>query len=589
MELGDEVRSGRRPIRLLAGAVIAAGLAALVLIQAAAARAATCETYDEFTYLQLGVRVWRHGDFQCLASPMCPPLPIVLEYWLPALHAEHTPGSEAWLRDVPRLTREARLLTAATIGVPLVWLVAGWLARRRGLLAGALGGVLLACSPTILASASIATTDACFALFAVLALGAIRRYQARPTAASYWLMGAGIGLALGGKQSAAILFPVAALEVWLRRPASDPALTPTDRVLRLGAWAGLRLGGLVASAFLVAWACYGFGLARFGAVGTTCTIPVAIPMVANLLPGGDAIMEFVWRRGGMPLAIDTFVGQMNHAKVGHSAYLMGATSMKGWWSFFPVALAIKSTPAELALMAIAGSLAFRRASWRDPTRRAWLLAGLAMLGSGMASSINIGQRYMILLYPLAVLLGVDALAGLAARARRPAWAAVAGLALAVGQGASAWGIAPFYLSYFNLLIGGPMEGHRYLLDSSLDWGQDLPSLRRELDARGYRRVALCYFGTGSPAAHGIRSASWSDSDEAVADCDWLAISASSLHGLYGGTSELYDRFKDLPSGRAAYSIFLYNLKDPRVRDAWRAVRARTLGGAPAPAPGPSGR
>ena len=38
-------------------------------------------------------------------------------------------------------------------------------------------------------------------------------------------------------------------------------------------------------------------------------------MVADLLPNGEAIMESV-RRMGAPLAIDTFVGQMDHASRG---------------------------------------------------------------------------------------------------------------------------------------------------------------------------------------------------------------------------------------------------------------------------------
>jgi hypothetical protein len=34
-------------------------------------------------------------------------------------------------------------------------------------------------------------------------------------------------------------------------------------------------------------------------------------------------------------------------------------------------------------------------------------------------------------------------------------------------------IYPHQLAYFNELAGGPRNGHKYLLGSSLDWGQDL--------------------------------------------------------------------------------------------------------------------
>ncbi len=40
---------------------------------------------------------------------------------------------------------------------------------------------------------------------------------------------------------------------------------------------------------------------------------------------------------------------------------------------------------------------------------------------------------------------------------------------------------PHNLSYFNELVGGPRQGHHHLLDSNIDWGQDLLPLKRWLD------------------------------------------------------------------------------------------------------------
>ena len=63
----------------------------------------------------------------------------------------------------------------------------------------------------------------------------------------------------------------------------------------------------------------------------------------------------------------------------------------------------------------------------------------------------------------------------AARAfeRKVRWTAVL-----VG-GAAAWAVAsslwvyPHSLSYFNEAAGGPAGGHNHLVDSNIDWGQDL--------------------------------------------------------------------------------------------------------------------
>jgi hypothetical protein len=76
---------------------------------------------------------------------------------------------------------------------------------------------------------------------------------------------------------------------------------------------------------------------------------------------------------------------------------------------------------------------------------------------------------------------------------------------------SLW-IRPHYLAYFNLFAGGPAHGYRHLVDSSLDWGQDLPGLKQWLDRRGLANqdqmpVYLSYFGTGDPNYYGIR-ANW---------------------------------------------------------------------------------
>ena len=301
-------------------------------------------------------------------------------------------------------------------------------------------------------------------------------------------------------------------------------------------------------------------------------------MVANLFPNSEAIMDVV-RRSGMPLAIDTFLGQMNHAATGHGAFLMGQHSSRGWWYFFPVAIAVKSTPAELVMIGLTLILAIQPANWCDPTRRLWLGAVAVMLGAGMTSSINIGHRYMLFIYPLVILLAADRLGELALRRpNRKAWVVAAGLALVAWQGWSISGVAPHYLSYFNSFCGGPIEGHRYLVDSSLDWGQDLPSLRRELEARGYHRVALNYFGTAHAKVYGLKSSDWASVGEPEAsECDWLAISATSMQGAYGSSSELYHRLKGLPSARAAYSIFLYDLKDPKIRAVWEQIRAKDRG------------
>ena len=76
-------------------------------------------------------------------------------------------------------------------------------------------------------------------------------------------------------------------------------------------------------------------------------------------------------------------------------------------------------------------------------------------------------------------------------------------------------IYPHYLAYFNQLAGGPSNGYRHLVDCSLDWGQDLPGLKRwlkdhDLDPPAKTHVYLAYFGSAEPAYYQIAAANlWS--------------------------------------------------------------------------------
>jgi hypothetical protein len=63
---------------------------------------------------------------------------------------------------------------------------------------------------------------------------------------------------------------------------------------------------------------------------------------------------------------------------------------------------------------------------------------------------------------------------------------------------------PNYLSFFNLPSGGPSRGHRYLLGSNLDWGQDLIALGDYMEREGIEKVDLAYFGRVDPEVYGIK-------------------------------------------------------------------------------------
>jgi len=66
-------------------------------------------------------------------------------------------------------------------------------------------------------------------------------------------------------------------------------------------------------------------------------------------------------------------------------------------------------------------------------------------------------------------------------------------------------VYPHYLAYFNELAGGPAKGCESLVDSNLDWGQDLKGLKYWLDSHHVDKpVYLGYFGMADPRYYGIQ-------------------------------------------------------------------------------------
>jgi hypothetical protein len=151
--------------------------------------------------------------------------------------------------------------------------------------------------------------------------------------------------------------------------------------------------------------------------------------------------------------------------------------------------------------------------------------------------------------------------------RRPVAALVVVALLGWQIREAAW-IYPHYLAYFNPIAGGPANGHRHLVDSALDWGQDLPGLKAWLDRQPKGEpVYLAYFGSGEPDYYGIRAHRLPFVNGFKIPQPWVplepgvyAISATMLEHVYSPirgpwTPELeneYQRVRELEPALAAY-------------------------------------
>jgi len=446
-----------------------------------------------------------------------------------------------------------------------------WAADLYGPWGGLLALALCALDPNVIAHGRLAATDLGFTTFFFVSLYWAWRLLRRPSWGRALAAGVALGLAQGTKFSALLLGPILALLFGARlltpapfalRRGAPPAGTPGGWLLRLR---GLAAAGaiVVAAAYLTLWAVYGF---QIGPVPGLPPVPVLAP--AHF----DQFLDLSGRLTG---------------EEGRQAtsFLMGELYEGGRWTYFWVVLALKTPIPTLILALGAGilSLVDRVRRRRGPAggERAllwcvWLPPAVFMAFS-MASNLNLGYRYILPILPfllvlsgrmgawigeqLGVLRGQRRALLLAAAAAVIGWSAWSGLA-----------IYPHYLAFFNEWAGGPDNGWRCLVDSNLDWGQDLKGLARWAEEQGVTGIKLAYYGEAYPTYYGLDFeplTGWPDrwgrpdrrsyypQDPAPG---LYAISANLLQGRNLVDPDTYAWFRGRePVAKIGYSIFLYEV------------------------------
>jgi hypothetical protein len=211
-----------------------------------------------------------------------------------------------------------------------------------------------------------------------------------------------------------------------------------------------------------------------------------VPQIVNLLRRHHVLpeaylygMAYVWRYSGI-----------------RASFFNGEFSLRGSPWFFPYTFLVKTPLALFGLMGLALAAARRgRPVFSYDTIPLWALLGLYW-AAALLSHLNIGHRHILVTYPPLFILGGAAAAWLRPN-RRFARGALGLLLAAYAIEAVGW--FPDYLAYFNGLVR-PSHAYRHLVDSSLDWGQDLPGVKRYLERHPPAGpVYLSYFGTASPA------------------------------------------------------------------------------------------
>jgi hypothetical protein len=540
-------RRSRVGLSANAAAILALSLLLLgtgIVITAAATRTST--TFDEIVMIAGGARGYATGDWSL--APEHPPL---VQYLYGIL--VHAAGPD--LPDETGVTAEDRRfmsyryeysrrffwtegndslrmaflgrLPAVLCALGLILLVFLYGRSIGGNAVGLTAAAITATLPDVLAHGGIAYNDLPLALAFTAAVWAGHAAIRSPTAARGALAGLLVALALGVKNSAVALAPVAlvllAVEAVSRRRDADwrRAVAP-------------MIGACLAAIYLGLVAIY---------------------------RGDVALTEYRY-------ALGFAFGHVT--ELGSPAFLLGQTSHDGWWYFFPVALLFKTSAGLHVLLALAliylGARAVRQPGsiLRSPLL-APAVAALAFAALLLAANLNIGFRHALPLMPLLALLTAAGCVGMWRSARRPVRAVMAGALIwpAVHVGMH----YPFFISYMSEYGPGTENAHEVLVDSSLDWGHGLLELRRFMMDNDIPSVQLSYFGSALPEGYGIVYEPMpsffplAGQPPLTEPPRWIAISATNLAGAYfrGDPFAMFREFQ--PDHVIARSIYLYYTGD----------------------------
>ena len=511
--------------------------------------------WDEPEHLAAGLSLLDHGEYRY--DNQHPPLARLAAAIGPALAgaslpADSSPSGEQAGRDILYHSSASydTLLSLARLGMLpflLLLVIAQWRWVRESFDARVawISTLILICAPPILGHAGVVALDVPVTALCVLSFHMLQRWVLMPTLRRSLALGLAGGLALSTKISAipflavggAVLLAAQCLLSGRSAPADAAADLAADRaadsVARppLGALAARYLGGAVLAIVLA----FSIGIAVYG--------PNRGYLAALNLPVPLGVQEIV----------QNIIGVEFHNAHGHPAYLLGETDLMGWWYFYPVALAVK-TPIPMLLLGLPGLAWLTWRGWRE--RQLGMMAPGLLFASLLVfcciySHINIGVRHVLVLYPLLAIGAGAAAVGLWDQLRAPALRAVGAL-LVLWQFSTLVSAYPDYLAWFNAFAGAHPEN--ILVDSDLDWGQDLRRLSLELKRRQVPEVYLAYRGTADLSRENLPPFHLLAPNQQVRG--WIALDMLSLKEANDG----YDWLTAFtPVMRVGRSIDLYYL------------------------------
>lgn len=438
-------------------------------------------TWDEPAHLAAGIAHWRHGNFRVYSvnPPLvrmvaaAPSLLLGSTHRLRGYDPDPVARCEFFLghnlisdhkTKLRSLFRNARwaCLPFTAIGALTCY---AWARSLWGPHAGIIALALWILSPSVIGYGHLFSPDLGAASLGLLAAYSFGVWLEKPSWANAAAAGVALGFAQLTKMTWLILFPLWPI-IWVvalrfTNQGERPPLT--------------QLVSTLIIAIVVLNAGYGFA----GSLTTLRNYEFVSESLSGADPGGSVFRGSILESLPVPFPRDYVRGidlQKRDFENGSWSYLRGEWRKGGWWYYYLYALLIKVPAAFWLLLLLAGlSTAFVRTSI---TRNQFLLLLAPPLSVILLVSSQTGfnHHFRYVLPALPFLIVAAARVGVFYSERKGShWfhAARAATIIAIfGLGSSSLLVYPHSLTFFNVLAGGPTQGHQHLLDSNTDWGQN---------------------------------------------------------------------------------------------------------------------
>lgn len=378
-----------------------------------------------------------------------------------------------------------------------------WAKELYGPNAGLVAITLCVFEPNLLAHGGLITADAACTALGILAGYSFWRWLKRPTWIRATIAGTSLGLAELSKMSWLILFGLWPILWFLWRflepkksecavPRDKPptqndtaaityteSLSPSSVPELVTCTSGQSIRQLVAIHLLAIY------ILNIGYAFDGTGIPLKdFHFVSRSLTGleepgqsGNRFQNTLLGLIPMPVPAQYVLGfdsqKKDFEKFGFNSYLRGQWSDHGWWCYYLYGLLVKVPCGTWALFAFVLVSRMLKRQGTAPLRDELVLLLPALALMTLVSSqtgFNAHLRYCFPALGLSLILISQAGNSIARSSPFVSLFVCAALVYSVASSLSTY---PNHFAYFNDFVGGPRNGHKHLLGSSLDWGQGL--------------------------------------------------------------------------------------------------------------------